>query len=286
MNENCFSVTYSAVPTEVDSYHSLFPLEPLPPPNRIQKSSNFGYITSCYKAVNSKDDLPYCLRRIHGKEDGFLCQECIIWAKIVHTLLGTVLYLSHMFGGQEGFFSFSSLFVPLSPPPSPSLSFLFFVPNWKLTPYRQNRPFLEIYISLSFVVDYSRNFSSIGFRLVNTKCMVLVDMWKKIQHSNIVTLREVFTTKAFAEPCKLLVLWWFCSWVSLYGVWLLWCVFLFSCKLLCSHMISMLEEKLWWADTLMTLMQMPTSQRESGVREMWADYALMHAFLLRTIVLY
>lgn len=58
-----------AVPAEVDSYHSLFPLEPLPPPNRIQKSSNFGYITSCYKAVNSKDDLPYCLRRIHGKED-------------------------------------------------------------------------------------------------------------------------------------------------------------------------------------------------------------------------
>lgn len=30
--------------------------------------------------------------------------------------------------------------------------------------------------------------------------MVLVDMWKKIQHSNIVTLREVFTTKAFSEP--------------------------------------------------------------------------------------
>ncbi|KAM9022056.1 PAN2-PAN3 deadenylation complex subunit PAN3 isoform 5-T5 [Ara ararauna] len=92
-----------SVPAEVDSYHSLFPLEPLPPPNRIQKTSNFGYITSCYKAVNSKDDLPYCLRRIHG------------------------------------------------------------------------------------------------FRLVNTKCMVLVDMWKKIQHSNIVTLREVFTTKAFGE---------------------------------------------------------------------------------------
>ncbi|KAJ1114046.1 hypothetical protein NDU88_002285 [Pleurodeles waltl] len=91
------------VPTEVDSYHSLFPLEPLPPPNRIQKSSNFGYVTSCYKAVNSKDDLTYCLRRIHG------------------------------------------------------------------------------------------------FRLVNTKCMMLVDMWKKIQHSNIVTLREVFTTKAFGE---------------------------------------------------------------------------------------
>ncbi|KAM3860504.1 PAN2-PAN3 deadenylation complex subunit PAN3 [Diretmus argenteus] len=93
----------TGVPSEVDSYHSLFPLEPLPPPNRMQKTSNFSYITSCYKAVNSKDDLPYCLRRIHG------------------------------------------------------------------------------------------------FRLVNTKCMMLVDMWKKIQHSNSVTLREVFTTKAFGD---------------------------------------------------------------------------------------
>ncbi|CAI9603947.1 unnamed protein product [Staurois parvus] len=91
------------VPAEVDSYHSLFPLEPLPPPNRIHKTSNFGYITSCYKAVNNKDDLTYCLRRVHG------------------------------------------------------------------------------------------------FRLVNTKCMSLVDTWKKVQHSNIVTLREMFTTKAFGE---------------------------------------------------------------------------------------
>uniref|UniRef100_A0A8C7PT24 PAN2-PAN3 deadenylation complex subunit PAN3 n=1 Tax=Oncorhynchus mykiss TaxID=8022 RepID=A0A8C7PT24_ONCMY len=98
----------TGVPSEVDSYHSLFPLEPVPPPNRLQKTSNFSYITSCYKAVNSKDDLPYCLRRIHG------------------------------------------------------------------------------------------------FRLVNTKCMMLVDMWKKIQHSNAVTLREVFTTKAFGDHCDLL----------------------------------------------------------------------------------
>lgn len=41
-----------------------------------------------------------------------------------------------------------------------------------------------------------------GFRLVNTKCMMLVDMWKKIQHSNSVTLREVFTTKAFGDHCE------------------------------------------------------------------------------------
>ncbi|KAL1130726.1 hypothetical protein AAG570_011967 [Ranatra chinensis] len=38
-----------------------------------------------------------------------------------------------------------------------------------------------------------------GFRLPNTKCMVLVDMWKKLSHSNIVHLREVFTTKAFGD---------------------------------------------------------------------------------------
>lgn len=61
---------WADVPSEVDSYHSLFPLEPLLPPNRMQKTSNFSYITSCYKAVNSKDDLPYCLRRIHGKKHG------------------------------------------------------------------------------------------------------------------------------------------------------------------------------------------------------------------------
>ena len=42
----------------------------------------------------------------------------------------------------------------------------------------------------------------VGFRLVNTKCMALIDVWKKLQHSNIVQLREVFTTKAFGDHCK------------------------------------------------------------------------------------
>ncbi|XP_006820509.1 PAN2-PAN3 deadenylation complex subunit pan3-like [Saccoglossus kowalevskii] len=93
---------YPDLPTEVDNYHTLCPLEPIPT-SPLEKSSTFGYVTSCYKAVNSKDGKTYCLRRIHG------------------------------------------------------------------------------------------------FRLVNTNCMALVDMWKKIQHSNIVTLREVFTTKAFGD---------------------------------------------------------------------------------------
>ena len=90
------------IPTEVDNYHNLFPLEP-PPPSSMQKSNRFSYPTTCYKAVNTKDGLTYCLRRIHG------------------------------------------------------------------------------------------------FRLSNTKCMMIIDMWKKMYHPNIVQLREVFTTKAFGD---------------------------------------------------------------------------------------
>lgn len=130
-----FSFYLLGVPSEVDSYHSLFPLEPLLPPNRLQKTSNFSYITSCYKAVNSKDDLPYCLRRIHGA-------KCDSNHKMYILLCVTEHYTLHH--------------------------------GWMFA----------------------------GFRLVNTKCMVLVDMWKKIQHSNAVTLREVFTTKAFGDHCK------------------------------------------------------------------------------------
>uniref|UniRef100_A0A8C1WEJ1 Poly(A) specific ribonuclease subunit PAN3 n=1 Tax=Cyprinus carpio TaxID=7962 RepID=A0A8C1WEJ1_CYPCA len=91
------------VPSEVDSYHSLFPLEPLPPPNRLQKTSNFSYITSCYKAVNSKDDLPYCLRRIHGQHElppprqhAGLLPESLIWAYIVQ--LSSALRTIHTAG--------------------------------------------------------------------------------------------------------------------------------------------------------------------------------------------
>lgn len=42
----------------------------------------------------------------------------------------------------------------------------------------------------------------LGFRLQSTKCMSIVDLWKKFQHSNVVQLREVFTTKGFGDQCK------------------------------------------------------------------------------------
>eukprot|EP01135_Chromosphaera_perkinsii_P000150 Nk52_evm46s32 gene=Nk52_evmTU46s32 len=38
-----------------------------------------------------------------------------------------------------------------------------------------------------------------GYRLTNEKTMVVVDQWKKVQHANIVTLRQVFTTKEFGD---------------------------------------------------------------------------------------
>uniref|UniRef100_A0A1L8DXV8 PAN2-PAN3 deadenylation complex subunit PAN3 n=1 Tax=Nyssomyia neivai TaxID=330878 RepID=A0A1L8DXV8_9DIPT len=44
-----------------------------------------------------------------------------------------------------------------------------------------------------------------GFRLQSTKCMSVVEMWKKLQHSNVVQLREVFTTKAFGDHSLVLV---------------------------------------------------------------------------------
>ncbi|XP_071540407.1 PAN2-PAN3 deadenylation complex subunit pan3 isoform X2 [Panulirus ornatus] len=38
-----------------------------------------------------------------------------------------------------------------------------------------------------------------GFRLSNVKVTQLVDLWKKLQHSSVTQLREVFTTKAFND---------------------------------------------------------------------------------------
>lgn len=45
-----------------------------------------------------------------------------------------------------------------------------------------------------------------GFRVSNMKCLSVIDTWKKLQHSNLVHLREVFTTKAFGDNCKPVIL--------------------------------------------------------------------------------
>lgn len=53
---------FSDLPAQIDHYHDVCPLEP-----QGQKSVTFGYPTSVYKAINSKNGFTYCLRRIHGK---------------------------------------------------------------------------------------------------------------------------------------------------------------------------------------------------------------------------
>ncbi|XP_054717991.1 LOW QUALITY PROTEIN: PAN2-PAN3 deadenylation complex subunit pan3-like [Uloborus diversus] len=44
-----------------------------------------------------------------------------------------------------------------------------------------------------------------GFRVSNTKCISIIETWKKLQHSNLVHLREVFTTKAFGDNSMVFV---------------------------------------------------------------------------------
>ncbi|VEN54575.1 unnamed protein product, partial [Callosobruchus maculatus] len=96
------------LPTDVDSYHELLPLEAMPSAGGLHKP-HMGYQASMYKATHVKTGNHYCLRRIHG------------------------------------------------------------------------------------------------FRLSNTKCMAFVELWKKLSHSNIVQLKEVFTTKAFGDNSMIFV---------------------------------------------------------------------------------
>lgn len=44
-----------------------------------------------------------------------------------------------------------------------------------------------------------------GYRLPNTKFMAAVEAWKQLEHSNLVQLREVFTTKAFGDYSMIFV---------------------------------------------------------------------------------
>lgn len=54
---------FQDLPAQIDHYHEVCPLEN----THHQKSSSFGYPSTVYKAVNSRNGFTYCLRRIHGK---------------------------------------------------------------------------------------------------------------------------------------------------------------------------------------------------------------------------
>jgi PAB-dependent poly(A)-specific ribonuclease subunit 3 len=53
---------YPELPSEVDNFTGLCPLEP-PASSPLHKSSTFSYVTTVYKGVNMKTGQHMCLRR-------------------------------------------------------------------------------------------------------------------------------------------------------------------------------------------------------------------------------
>jgi len=100
-------VSLLGLPENIENYHSLYPLEDVK--NQISGQRMFGYTSTCYRVVNSKDGLHYCMRRIHG------------------------------------------------------------------------------------------------FRLLNPKAVSSVEKWKKVNNSNIVPLKEAFSTKAFNDTSLIFI---------------------------------------------------------------------------------
>lgn len=108
--------------------------------------------------------------------------------------------------------------------------------------------------------------------------MMLVDMWKKIQHSNSVTLREVFTTKAFGDHCECLA---YRNNICRSNEALRWCLlilpfdqpflYVFVLQRWCSPTISMRVQKPCSAGTSMTQQQTRTLPRGSGVS--WSSFS-------------
>lgn len=121
------------MPSEIDSYHSLYALEPQPIHQKLPLPS------STYKATHNTTGVKYCLRRLHGSYS-------------INVLIPRQIWIECFFLNRR----------------SAIQHFLF----------------------------------NLGFRIQSTKCMSVVDLWKKFQHSNVVQLREVFTTKAFGDQCK------------------------------------------------------------------------------------
>jgi len=42
----------------------------------------------------------------------------------------------------------------------------------------------------------------IGFRQTITKYVPVIEGWKKVNHANVVQLKDVFITKAFNDSCE------------------------------------------------------------------------------------
>lgn len=95
---------YPDLPSEVDNFTGLCPLEP-PAASPLHKSSTFGYVTTVYKAVNIKTGQHMCLRRIHGYR--LVNTKCMglvdQWKKMAHSNLVTLrqVFTSKSFGDHS-----------------------------------------------------------------------------------------------------------------------------------------------------------------------------------------
>lgn len=53
-----------------------------------------------------------------------------------------------------------------------------------------------------FFFNYNTIFVREGIQVQSAKCMATADLWKKVEHTNVVHFKEIFTTKSFNDRCK------------------------------------------------------------------------------------
>ncbi|CAG9856789.1 unnamed protein product [Phyllotreta striolata] len=96
---------YPDLPQEVDSYHELYPLEPIS--NSLHKA-HLGYQATMYKATHIKTGIPYCLRRIHGfRLSNTKCMAFVeLWRKLTHSNIVqlTKVFTTKAFGDNSMIF--------------------------------------------------------------------------------------------------------------------------------------------------------------------------------------
>ncbi len=112
-NENLLQISnvqdHQTLPAEVHVYHSLCLLE------TNSTSSVFGYVSSCYKAMNALDGKFYLLRRMQdvrlGNEASI--QAIDVWRKLKHASLVSVkeAFTTKAFGDHCTFYFFLKNFL-------------------------------------------------------------------------------------------------------------------------------------------------------------------------------
>jgi len=149
----------SNLPSEVENYHSLFPLEAQPA--NLQKHS-FGYVTTCYKALQIKDGRLYCLRRVHGFRQ--INEKSMRFAEMWKNLhLANVVQLREIFT-TKAFGELSLVFVHDYYPGAESLlnhHFRNFKNKWGSGSHRPTGGFLNESLIWSYIVQLTSALRSI-----------------------------------------------------------------------------------------------------------------------------